>query len=357
MRHIPRLDSGRRDRASRVTRFLSAALAKLGARMPWPKGQQPDCQGIILMFHEIHGSDEDYVQSFRTGCSASYLESAIVALRRDRWDIVSLDEAMLRLAADSASHRFAVLTFDDGYRDTLTRALPVLERHRAPFTVYVPPDALTRELNCWWLGLRALFQRYDTVEVAAMDARLECRDSAGKIAAYTLAKQWVHQDYRRTAALDDSLSRYAISLGELNDAYFLTSSELRDLARHPLVSIGAHSMSHRALANLEASEMEREMSASRQYLEQLLDRPVLHFAYPYGNALACGDREFRAAEALGFRSAVTTLEAPVFAGHRRCPHQLPRLGLSGTVAHLDYFAARIRKLWNAVASDFSGLGQ
>lgn len=308
------------------------------------------------MFHEIHRSEEDYTQALKTGCTAAYLESAIVQLRRTRWDIISFDEALARLAEGSTSGRFAVLTFDDGYRDTLTQALPVLERHRAPFTVYVPTGATTQELNCWWLGLRALFQRQDNVELTAMDARLTCSDSAGKIAGYIRVKQWVHQDYRRVTVLDDLFMRYAVSLGDLSETYFMTPSELRDLANHPLVTIGAHGVSHRALVNLEASGVEREMSESRHYLEELLGRPVRHFAYPYGNALACGDREYRMAEKLGFHSAVTTLDGPVLAVHHRYPHQMPRIGLSGTVRHLDYFATRVRKLRDAVASDFPELG-
>jgi peptidoglycan/xylan/chitin deacetylase (PgdA/CDA1 family) len=307
------------------------------------------------MFHEIHENDEEYQQALGTGCTQSYLDSVIVHLRRNRWDIVSLDEALACLAAGNPSRRFAVLTFDDGYRDTLTRALPVLDRHQAAFTAYIPTGGAMGELNCWWLGLRALFQRQDSVELAALNTSLDCRDRAGKIAGYNLVKQWVHQDYRRAALLGESFTRYAVSLGELNETYFMSPSELRDLADHPLVTIGAHTLSHRALANLEAPEMEREMSDSRQHLEQLLDRQVLHFAYPYGGAAACGGREYRIAKKLGFHSAVTTLEAPVFALHRRYPHQLPRIGLSGTVARLDNFAARLRKLRNAVARDFPEL--
>jgi len=304
------------------------------------------------MFHEIQGSDEEHQQAFRTGCTQSYLESVIVHLRRKRWDIVSLDEALACLAADDPSRRFAVLTFDDGYRDTLTRALPVLDRHRAPFTVYIPTAAATGELNCWWLGLRALFQRQDSVELAALDTSVDCRDLAGKIAGYNLARQWVHQDYRRAALLGESFTRYAVSLPELNETYFMSASELRDLAGHPLVTIGAHTVSHRALADLEAPEVAREMSDSRRQLERQLDRQVLHFAYPYGGAAACGEREYRIAGDLGFHSAVTTLESPVLAQHSRYPHRLPRIGLWGSVARLDSFSARLRRLRNAVAGDF-----
>ncbi len=312
-----------------------------------------DCRGLVLMFHEIFGNDEDYMQAFKAGCTKAFLEAVIIELRRARWDIIAFDEALERLAADGTSHRFAVLTFDDGYRDTLTEALPILERHRAAFTVYVATGALTRELNSWWLGLRALFQKHDTIDISAMGERLTCPDRDSKIACHTRVKQWVHENYDRVPLLDETFERYGISIRALNDSCFMSPSELRALLTHDLAGIGAHTTSHRALADLEASEVEREMSDNRQYLEDLLDRPALHLAYPYGNALACGERDFRIAERLGFRSAVTTRTSPVFAQHRGHPHQIPRIGLSGTMAHFAYVSAHIGKLRNAAAADFA----
>jgi peptidoglycan/xylan/chitin deacetylase (PgdA/CDA1 family) len=337
-----------------VTAPLLTLLSDVRARMPRLGRSNSDCRGLVLMFHEIFGNDQDYVHAFKAGCTAAFLEAVIVELRRARWDIVSFDEAMERLIADKASRRFAVLTFDDGYRDNLTEALPILERHGAPFTIYTPTGALTRELNSWWLALRALFQKHDSIEIAAMGEKLTCPDIGSKTAGNTRVKQWVHEDYDRVVLLDETFTRYGISIGELNDSYFMGPSELRSLSAHHLAGIGAHTTSHRPLANLKAAEVEQEMSDNRKHLEALLDRPILHLAYPYGNALACGEREYRAAKQLGFHTAVTTQESPVFSQHRLHPHQMPRIGLSGTMTHFAYFSAHIRKLRNADAGDFAG---
>jgi peptidoglycan/xylan/chitin deacetylase (PgdA/CDA1 family) len=317
-------------------------------RLRWLERSRRICHGVILMFHEVH-DDERYLRELGAGCTVSFLESIIAHLRRDSWDVVTLDEALWRLEYGNPSRRFAVLTFDDGYRDTLTRALPVLERHAAPFTVYIPVEALTRELHSWWLGLRALFQTRDEIIITAMDATFECRDSESKVIAHNRAKQWVHEDYLRAGQLDDTFRAYDISLAALNGAYFMDESELSTLARHPLVAIGAHTTSHPALKTLAAASVRQEMMDSRLYLEHLLDRPVLDFAYPYG---ACGDREFMLAAAAGFRTAVTTQDGPVFAAHRMTPHQLPRVGVAGTVTKLHYFAESMRRLRNLSIDDY-----
>jgi peptidoglycan/xylan/chitin deacetylase (PgdA/CDA1 family) len=304
------------------------------------------------MFHEIHKDGESYSRELKTGCTASFLESVVVRLRRARWDIVALDEALARLDESDPSRRFAVLTFDDGYRNTLTRALSILERHQAPFTVYVPTGAVTRDLHSWWLGLRALFQSHSEIAVSAMARVFACSGDDSKLARYQEVKNWIAQDYRRASLLDDTFRSYGVSLRDLNDAYFMTPADLCALARHPLVTIGAHSTTHTALSILNARDAAREMTDNRDYLKGLLDRPVLHLAYPFGNSQACGQREFALAAELGFTSAVTASHAPVFAAHRQQAHQIPRVGVSGTTRHLEFFAADIRNLRNAVTADY-----
>jgi peptidoglycan/xylan/chitin deacetylase (PgdA/CDA1 family) len=138
----------------------------------------------------------------------------------------------------------------------------------------------------------------------------------------------------------------------LNDSYFMGPAELCALARHPLVTIGAHSTSHMALSTLDDGDAARELADNRHYLEVLLGGSVAHLAYPYGNALACGRREFALAARLGFRSAATARHAPVYAAHHGNAHQIPRVGVSGTTGHLEFFAADIAELRNAIDGEY-----
>src|SRR6202022_3312562 len=114
------------------------------SRLAAPLRERLGGAGVILLLHEIH---DDLARELMTGCPPSLLTVVVNGLRRDGWDIVGLDEALRRIAHGVAATPFAVLTFDDGYRDTLSRALPILERLQAPFTGFVPTRALTRELH------------------------------------------------------------------------------------------------------------------------------------------------------------------------------------------------------------------
>jgi peptidoglycan/xylan/chitin deacetylase (PgdA/CDA1 family) len=302
--------------------------------------------GVILLLHEIH---DDARSELMSGCSAALLAEVVTALRREGWDIVGLDEALRRIAEPTYGRPFVVLTFDDGYRDCLTRALPILERLDAPFTVYVPTGALTRELYAWWLGLRVLFRSRDEVALDCMERRFTCRDLAEKIAAFRTVSAWVHQDYRRKFRLAPVFATYGISLPSVANEYFMNPDELQAFACQPLVTIGAHTTSHAALSMLDSDRARDEMADNKLYLEQLLDRDVVHFAYPYGDARACGAREAAIARELAFASAVTVEASPIFAEHRNRIHSLPRISVrpNETPATLYYRASGLSWAMNA----------
>jgi peptidoglycan/xylan/chitin deacetylase (PgdA/CDA1 family) len=311
-------------------------------RQRW-SAHKPATRGIIVMMHEVNNGPEDHARELATGLTAQSLDSIVARLRRDRWDIVTIEEALARLKHDDSGNRFVVLSFDDGYRDTLTRALPILERHDAPFTVYVPTGAPTRDLHSWWLGLRAVFQNNDHVDIACMGTRFECGNYEDKVEGFHRALAWVRADYRRSRLLDDTFRHCGISLTALNEAYFMNESELRILSQHRLAKIGAHTVSHNALSLLSPAIVREEFVSNRHYLEELLNCPIVDLAYPYGEPASCGAREFALATEVGFRSAVTSCYGALLEHHWRSRCELPRVAAGGKV-DLDKFATAVMTL-------------
>ena len=286
-------------------------------------------RAIIVMCHEIQ---RDFRRELMTGTSVDLFQHSLEWLQRQGWKIVSLDQCLQALSRNEPkAPRYAVITFDDGYRDVRSAALPLLERNKTPFMVYVPTGAPTRAMKSWWLGLREIFRREDRVAIDPMDAEFDCSDFLSKRAGLKTAIQWVHEDYRRAALLERTFHRYGISLSALNDAYFLDERELQALARHPLATIGAHTASHAALATLDLPSARAELEDNRKYLETLIELPVGHLAYPYGGALACGPREYHLAEQAGFSTAVTTRKGHLGNGSLN-RFALPRIGIG---CHLE----------------------
>src|SRR5258707_12365928 len=161
-------------------------------------------RAVILMFHEIQ---QDCRSELMTGASVALFEYSLNWLRQEGWEIVSIEACLERLAADPRSGRYAVLTFDDGYRDNVSTALPILERNNAPFMMYVPTGAPTRTLQSWWLGLREIFRSGDMVTLVAMGVLFHCPDLPNKTGALTKVNDWVHEDYRRVAMLAPTFNK------------------------------------------------------------------------------------------------------------------------------------------------------
>jgi peptidoglycan/xylan/chitin deacetylase (PgdA/CDA1 family) len=284
-------------------------------------------RGMIFALHSVV-EDDTFHPDFTLRCSTRRLEWTLRWLRDEGLDFVSLDEAVRRLNGDNP-RPFACFTLDDGYADNLTRALPVMERFGAPFTVFVTTGMITREIDGWWFGLAALVRSHERVELPAPGLSFDCPDLPRKRLAFKTIESMVHKDFSLLPHLREAIATSAIDCRALVDSEALSEGQLRRLARHPLVTIGGHTTTHRNLAEAPAPAVEWEMAANRRFLQDVTGQPVEHFAYPFGHERACGEREAQICRETGFRSAVTTRAGTLFAEHAHDLHALPRLHLAG----------------------------
>jgi peptidoglycan/xylan/chitin deacetylase (PgdA/CDA1 family) len=132
----------------------------------------------------------------------------------------------------------------------------------------------------------------------------------------------------------------------------MTWDEIRELAADPMVTIGAHTVNHVMLAKATDESARCELAASRDVIAATLGMPVRHFAYPYGGRDLVGQREFRLAAELGYRTAVTTRPGVLFPEHARHLTALPRLSLNGEYQRRRY----VKVLMSGAATGlFNGL--
>ena len=293
-------------------------------------------RGAILMFHHVCRPDaRGFAPNRLLEISPGFLDTVLARVEAAGFDIVALDEAVARLARPAAKggRPFAVLTFDDGYRDNVEHALPVLERRSAPFTLYVATGFADRSARLWWRELEAAVRGLDEVRVAtpggrlALPARIDAEKSAafGKI-YWLLRGQGEDVLLGAIARLCDAAR---IDGRAIVQEACLGWEGIAALARHPLCTIGAHTLTHPRLAKLPDVSMRREIEASRAQIEARLGRPVRHLSYPVGDPASAGPREFAAARDLGFASAVTTRPGMVLDAHAQRLHALPRLSING----------------------------
>ncbi|MEO0636518.1 MAG: polysaccharide deacetylase family protein [Pseudomonadota bacterium] len=274
-------------------------------------GQRYRGRGSVFMFHEITTDRDDRLGM---GCTVADFGATLSRIRASGYDFVSLAEAKQRLETGDG-RPFVALTFDDGYRDNIELALPVMERFEAPATIFVPTQMATREINAWWLAIRELVTLNSFVDVEPLSQSFVCETRAEKLATYWHLIDWIWQDFRRADALSDVFERYGISMPDLVDRHAMDPAAVRQADQHHLIEIAAHTTSHRALATLSDAEALSEMVDNKRWLENLLGRDVPHFAYPYGRPAISGDREARLARKAGFNMALTTDPGSLFAEH------------------------------------------
>ena len=298
--------------------------------------------GAIFMLHHVRPPRSDAFQpNYHLEIEPEFLRATLSHLRAGGVDIVTPDEIHQRLAERNFSRRFACFTLDDGYRDNRDHALPVFREFDAPCAVYVTSDFAEGTGRLWWVALERAIARAASidVEIGGVAMHLDTSTPAAKQAAFDRLHDWLrglrgeHDVRREISAL---CQRSGVDEAAICGELCMSWDELKSFADDPLVTIGAHTITHCNLARQSEENALHELTASRHRIEQALGREVLHLAYPYGDRCAAGPREFALAQAAGFKTAVTTRPGMIFpesAGHLTA---LQRVSLNG-----NYQDARI----------------
>jgi peptidoglycan/xylan/chitin deacetylase (PgdA/CDA1 family) len=121
---------------------------------------------------------------------------------------------------------------------------------------------------------------------------------------------------------------------EIRGRHRLDWSTIRSLAADPLVEIGSHSVTHVRFCDLDDASALAEFRDSRRRLEEMLGRPIRHFAFPFGRSVDCGPRDFALAREAGYVTASTTVKGLVHPNVDR--YALPRNTLNGNHRRLVY---------------------
>jgi peptidoglycan/xylan/chitin deacetylase (PgdA/CDA1 family) len=314
-------------------------------------------RGVILMFHHVRPQRRrSFAPNRLLEITPEFLDLVLTELRHEGFDIVPLGAVQDRLRSEGHDPPFAALTFDDGYRDNVKHAWPVLRRHGVPWTLFVTTEFADGRGRLWWLELEEAIARLDRV-VLRLDGELldlPNRTADEKQRAFDVIYRRLRAGHREwlCAATADLAGQAGVDASQLTNELCLSWGEIQRLARQPDVTIGAHTLSHPMLAKCDATMATREIAESKVVLERRLARPVRHLAYPFGDAGSAGTREFRIARQAGFVTAVTSRPGHVFANHSAHPHALPRVSINGLFQSRKALRALLSGvpflLWNRV---------
>jgi peptidoglycan/xylan/chitin deacetylase (PgdA/CDA1 family) len=295
---------------------------------------------VILMYHRIA---QPPVDPWGLAVAPSRFRDQLRVLARHR-QILPMDAFVDALEERRLPAEAVAITFDDGYRDNLTHAAPLLDAAAAPATVFLTTGAIGTERPFWWdelarmILLRRPEIRYDlevgeirvTGAIPAMAAD-EAPDPAWRAwhaartareAAYVELWQLLQRmrPGERAAAMD-ALRQSAPPVPGDRDELPMSPEEVAQIVRGR-VGIGAHTITHPPLTALATqAECRAEIAGSRSRCLDLSGQPVRGFAFPHGDR----DREtMDLVREAGFAWACSTREACVDPGQYD-RFDLPRL--------------------------------
>lgn len=308
----------------------------------WRKRIEPRI--VVLMYHRVADLPCDPWDQCVT---PEHFDEQLEILKREV-DVIPASRLAVELEQGAFGSRAAVITFDDGYADNLTTARPLLERHGLPATFFLTAGMLNCEREFWWDDLERIFLYPGTLPdklELAITGRPRIWSLIGE-SDYS-ADLWAqHRAWRASYKPETVRQRvyYAIwkllralpggqrdqHLEELAEwAHLprtprpthraLTMREARQLASRGRFDLGAHTISHTALSGLPDDAQDEEIRQSKASIESLVQWPVQHFAFPYGDYSA---ETMTAVRDAGFSAAFTTRSGVI--GRRGSQWRWPR---------------------------------
>ncbi len=302
--------------------------------LPWLRGMGAGGAGVILRFERVRPRRAERFQPLKSReITPKFLDRTIRALKRWRYDIITMDEVCRRAVTLATPRRFACLTFDGAYKDVIASAYPVLSKYGVPFTLYVPtafPDGVG---EAWWLALEEVIARESRISLV-MDRKelhFNVRTTSEKYELYEFLESWMRSltPSDLSSAIKDLCKRYSVDLATISRQASMDWDDLAKLAADPLVTIGTATVNYPVLSNLKDAEASREMTMGRAVAQAAFQRDIRHFAYPFGDRVAFRRQHVAMASEAGFASAASAIPGIVEPEGRTNLHALPRIAWDG----------------------------
>jgi peptidoglycan/xylan/chitin deacetylase (PgdA/CDA1 family) len=313
-----------------VARLGGGALAR-----GWRALRGAPGRGIVLMYHRV-AEEPDYLGlSVTPQCFARQLDVLARSLR-----LVPLGELVARLADPAPlAHDLGAITFDDGYRDNLDTALPLLAAQGVPATVFVSTDFIDGACQPAGVRLReacaALWERSpeavwpgDGAIDASLRRLLASPGSLQGLARFRRALKAlpVEEGERVMTRLEDLAGSARARRGMMLDW-----EGVRRLVRGG-VEIGAHAVSHGILSRMSRQRADEEIRESKRRIEAETGIPVPGFAFPNGGEGDFCSDDLATLRLAGYAYACTAVTGTNAPG---CdPFQLRRIGVGNDSAEL-----------------------
>ena len=259
----------------------------------------------ILIYHKISPDAHPF---FRPLDPALFEKQ--IAFLRDSYNILNLQELVERSQHGEIPERAVAITFDDGYRDNYTWALPVLKKYSVPATLFVTTGAIGNRQVLWYDRIFDAF-RYATTKRAHLrnlkefEVDLDSEASAKRSLELTIRRAKQLAGGARLKLVEEIEQTLQPDLRSNSRVPMLSWDEIREMQQAG-VRFGSHTVTHPILSRVEKAQLKMELTESKMELEAHLKMPVVGFAYPNGQPSDYNEDVKKLLWEAGYLYAVTT---------------------------------------------------
>jgi peptidoglycan/xylan/chitin deacetylase (PgdA/CDA1 family) len=245
------------------------------------RGNRKNKRVPVLVFHKVN-PERDQVWP---GIHPERLEEIIQKLGR-HYEFRPLCDLVTKRDEDLSKACF--ITFDDGYKDFLEYAYPVLKKYKVPATLFVLPYDLSNRGHIWTSLILNFVAQYPPSEVKRFFSKYipeaaNYQESDLFRLNLSITRQLCSLSQDKRQPVIEALQEKMKADGKQIQNELLSFDELRSLDT-AIVSIASHSLTHPSFKQ-ETDErfIEHELRDSKETLERELNVKVHAFAFPFAN--------------------------------------------------------------------------
>jgi len=280
----------------------------------------------ILAWHGVDSADDDLVNHDGLQTRPEVFEMQVAHLAA-HYHVYALAEVIEALdGGPRLRHPAAVITFDDGYRNNLTQAAPVLRRYGLPATFFITTGFVDGGDEMWWYRLRRTVAACRKESLPGPDGRVVVL--GGVASRRDLVRRW--EDALKAAGPDEGRRRLEdlqAAAEVVPEGVLFPPLSWEDVKRLAAMGfeIGAHTVSHVGLGALPPEELVREIEVSVARLREAAGVRAVSYSFPYGSLPREASAVRAALARVGIKGAVTTRAGLARAGDD--VYDLPRLNV------------------------------
>ncbi|CAN5336656.1 polysaccharide deacetylase family protein [soil metagenome] len=240
----------------------------------------------IFLFHRVSPERDPLWDPM----SPKLFDATIEYIKR-KYTIIQLEKFLLNKKNDhSNTEKYAAIVFDDGYKDFLEYALPVLKKHECPASMYIVTDCVNKQSPPWTYILDYHFTHSKKLNIPF---NLNLLPSHLKTTTFKDVKERmefakIFKPFLKTTPNQQRVELYETVISALNDVtipdgLIMNWNELKQIKAEG-IEIGSHSVSHPLLAKIETiAELTNELINSGQTIEKNLGHFPITISYPIGS--------------------------------------------------------------------------